>query len=110
MSPLLVLEGGLSLLLLLLLLLWVMLSRVLLLLLWRLWLLLLLLLPCSQSLLPGRGQDYAVHRWLEGQSFADPPQRNPSRPGLDMLRQTGGGCKHGSSGGIRHTEVPHHKL
>jgi hypothetical protein len=109
MSPLLVLEGGL--LLLLLLLLWVVLSRVLLLLLWRLWLLrLLLLLPCSQSLLPGRGQDYAVHRWLEGQSLADPPQRNPSRPGLDALWQTGGGCKHGSSGGIRHTEVPHHKL
>lgn len=109
MSPLLVLEGG----LLLLLLLWVVLSRVLLLLLWRLWLLLLLLLllrPCSQSLLPRRGQDYAIHRWLEGQSLADPPQRNTSRPGLDALRQTGGGCKHGSSGGIRHTEVPHHKL
>jgi hypothetical protein len=73
-------------------------------------LLLVLLLPSAQSLLPGSGDDYAIHCRLERQSLADLPQCDPSQPGLDALWQTCGGSKHGSSGGVRHTEVPHHKL
>src|SRR5512147_2617595 len=83
----------------------------LLLLLWLMLLLLLLTWPLRlQCLLPGRGNNDAVHCRLERQSPADLSQCDPHRLWLQAPWQAVGGPEQGPGDGVCNAEVPHHRL